>query len=75
MVQDKNVARGRSSGALEAEDATGAVCGYANTMVRGTRPKVFELMGRPVPVAPAYPGYYTSLLDIRDKAAETTAEG
>ena len=51
---------------------TNGLGGYANTVVRGRRPEVFEIMGRTLPVAPDYSGGYSSLFDIQQEKMATT---
>lgn len=41
---------------------------YANTMVRGARPKYLDIAGRRVPVAPDYSGGYTSIFAVQQGA-------
>lgn len=41
---------------------------YANTMVRGVRPKFMAIDGREIPVAPDWSGGYRSIIDIQQQS-------
>ena len=42
----------------------------ANTMVRGSRPALFNIAGRDVPVAPDWSAGYSSIIDVQQSASE-----
>jgi len=49
---------------------TNGLGGYANSMVRGSRPAYTSIDGRPVPVAPDWSGGYTSIFAVQQDGAE-----